>query len=194
MSGVPDAVDDQERRAARREVLLLEYEVLKAEQKARIIARDHLMYATLAGLASVLVVVFTAEAPAGTVLLLPPVCLVLGWTYLVNDLKISAAGRYLRDELAPRLADLTGTRPGEVLGWEWAHRGEPGRIAAKILQLAVDLVMFVVPTVVAVVLHWTAAIPGRGLSLVAAAELAAAAVLAVRIVLAADFASERRTP
>ncbi|WOP07203.1 hypothetical protein R2B67_01060 [Streptomyces cyaneofuscatus] len=194
MSGVPDAVDDQERRAARREVLLLEYEVLKAEQKARIIARDHLMYATLAGLVSVLVVVFTAEAPAGTVLLLPPVCLVLGWTYLVNDLKISAAGRYLRDELAPRLADLTGTRPGEVLGWEWAHRGEPGRIAAKILQLAVDLVMFVVPTVVAVVLHWMEAIPGRGLSLVAAAELAAAAVLAVRIVLAADFASERRTP
>ncbi|MFD3647878.1 hypothetical protein ACFWVT_12700 [Streptomyces cyaneofuscatus] len=130
MSRVPDAVDDQERRAARREVLLLEYEVLKAEQKARIIARDHLMYATLAGLVSVLVVVFTAEAPAGTVLLLPPV----------------------------------------------------------------DLVMFVVPTVVAVVLHWTAATPGRGLSLVAAAELAAAAVLAVRIVLAAGFASERRTP
>ncbi|MGA4996526.1 hypothetical protein ACPCB7_00705 [Streptomyces arboris] len=194
MSGVPDAVDDREHRAARREALLLEYEVLKAEQKARIIARDHLMYATLAGLVSVLVVVLTADAPTGAVLLLPPVCLVLGWTYLANDQKISAAGRYLRDELAPRLAELTGTRPDEVLGWEWAHRSEPGRSAAKILQLAVDLIMFVVPTAVAVVLHWTAATPGRVLSLVAVAELAAAAVLAVRIVLAADFASEGRTP
>ncbi|MFE2294739.1 hypothetical protein [Streptomyces sp. NPDC059452] len=194
MSGVPDTVDDRERRAARRDVLLLEYEVLKAEQKARIIARDHLMYATLAGLVSVLVVVLTADAPAGAVLLLPPVCLVLGWTYLANDQKISAAGRYLRDELAPRLADLTGTRPNEVLGWEWAHRSEPGRGAAKLLQLAVDLIMFVVPTVAAVVLHWTAATPGRGLFLVAVAELAAAAVLAVRVVLAADFTSEGRTP
>ncbi|WP_248869313.1 hypothetical protein [Streptomyces sp. HNA39] len=194
VTGLPGGADDAELRAARREVLLLEYEVLKAEQKARIVARDHLMYATLAGLVSVLAFVLATSAPPGAVLLLPPVCLILGWTYLTNDQKISAVGRYLRDELAPRLAELTGGRPGEVLGWERAHRAVPGQGAAKVLQLAVDLVMFVAPAVLAVVLHWTGDGAGPALFLASVAELVAIAVLAVRVVLAADFATEGRTP
>ncbi|MEU3945694.1 hypothetical protein [Streptomyces sp. NPDC029526] len=194
MTGTPGVMDDKERRAALREVLLLEYEALKSEQKARIVARDHLMYATLAGLVSVLAVVLTAGAPPGTLLLLPPVCLVLGWTYLANDLKISAAGRYLRRELAPRIAELAGSPPDAVLRWERAHRTEPGRTSTKILQLSVDLLMFVVPAAAAVALHWPARASGRGFLIVSLAELSAVAVLAVRIVLAADLTSERRTP
>jgi hypothetical protein len=41
--------------------------------------------------------------------LLPPACLLLGWTYLVNDQKVSAIVGYLPDRLRPQLETLTGS-------------------------------------------------------------------------------------
>ncbi|MGX2993354.1 hypothetical protein JNUCC64_03515 [Streptomyces sp. JNUCC 64] len=169
------------------QVLLGEYTALKAEQSARIAARDNLMYATLAAL------VLTATAVAGTaghrelVLLLPPVCLVLGWTYLVNDEKVSAIGGYLRAELTPRLAVASGADPGDVLGWETAHRAQPRRTTGKYLQLAVDLVMFVAPALTALAVFWATGPGDPVLLAVSAAELAAVAVLATRVVVSADL-------
>ncbi|MFJ4771331.1 hypothetical protein ACIP88_19845 [Streptomyces uncialis] len=176
--------------AAVSQILLGEYEALKAEQSARIAARDNLMYATLAALAATTAAIVSTAARQELVLLLPPVCIVLGWTYLVNDEKISAIGRYLRTDLRPALAAAAGADIAEVLRWETAHREEHRSSVGKHLQLAVDLLMFVVPALVAVTVHWVTG-PAHTAPLVAsAAELAAAAVLAVRITLAADLSSE----
>lgn len=46
--------------------------------------------------------------------MLPPVSVILGWTYLVNDEKISAIGRYVRGDHADggkRAADAAGGQP-----------------------------------------------------------------------------------
>lgn len=84
------------------QLLLAEYQSVKDEQKARIGFRDNLLYVTLA-VAAAIVAAAAQTKQASMLLALPPVCIVLGWTYLVNDEKISAIGRYVRDELGPRL-------------------------------------------------------------------------------------------
>lgn len=179
--------------AAVSQILLSEYEALKAEQSARIAARDNLMYATLAALAATTTAIVSTAGRRELVLLLPPVCIVLGWTYLVNDEKISAIGRYLRTRLRPGLAAAAGADSAEVLGWETAHREEHRRGTGKHLQLAVDLLMFVVPALIAVTVYWVARPAPTALLVASAAELAAVAVLAVRITLAADLSSEGTT-
>ncbi len=136
-------------------LLLTEYERLKDEQKTRIGFRDNLIYATLASMAGVITAVLSVKGHANLLLLLPPVSTVLGWTYLVNDEKVSAIGRYIRRVLGPRLAELAA-EPGNgaVFGWEIQHRADSRRISRKVGQVAVDLGTFCVPAVVAVLIFW----------------------------------------
>ncbi|MFD7653955.1 hypothetical protein ACFV4N_08250 [Actinosynnema sp. NPDC059797] len=172
---------------ALRGVLLSEYEMLKAEQKSRIVARDRLMYATLAALAATTAASLGA-AQAQLLLLLPPVCLILGWTYLVNDENISAIGDYLHDHLGSRLTGVLGG--AAVFGWESVHRNQPGRLLRKSLQLCVDLAMFVVPAVLSVVGYWLTGPPSPVLVFASAVELASAVVLAIRIVCSANLTAK----
>jgi hypothetical protein len=132
------------------ELRLAEYKELKAEQRARIERRDHLVYATLTA-----IVAATAAAVKVPValLLLAPAVLILGWTHLINDAKVTAAGEYLRGPLSRRLANLAGidggARFGELgaagLGWEVAHRADSRRYERKQIQLVVDVATFVAP-------------------------------------------------
>src|SRR5579859_57270 len=85
------------------QVLLVEYEQIKGEQRSRIGFRDNLLYASLVAMAGVVAAALNTKGRADLLLLLPPVSALLGWTYLVNDEKISAIGRYIRTDLAPRL-------------------------------------------------------------------------------------------
>ncbi|GAV40749.1 hypothetical protein [Streptomyces acidiscabies] len=139
------------------QLLLAEYESIKDEQKARIGFRDNLLYVTLTVVAAVIAA--AAQAKRGEMLLaLPPVCVVLGWTYLVNDEKISAIGRYVREELAPRLSELAVPGGGfTAFGWEVAHRGDARRKSRKRVQLAVDLLAFCVVPLAALVVFWVGA-------------------------------------
>ncbi|GGM23080.1 hypothetical protein ACFFX1_10725 [Dactylosporangium sucinum] len=152
-------------------VLMAEYDKLKDEQKARIDRRDHLVYGTLTAIAATLVA--GAKTPAA-LLLLPAVTLILGWTHLVNDQKVSAAARYLRDELAAKVAAITG-RP--VLGWETSHRNDGRRRQRKGIQLIVDVATFVFPAVVSLGAYVLLAHPpvlgliGAGVLLIAAGVL-----------------------
>ncbi|MER5889331.1 hypothetical protein ABT160_36365 [Streptomyces sp. NPDC001941] len=125
-------------------LLLAEYDRIKEEQKTRIGFRDNLLYFTLAASTTVLAV--AAESSQAQLLLaVPVICLVLGWTYLVNDEKISAVGCYIRGQLGPRLAELSGAQ-GTVFGWETYHREDASRTTRKRLQTAVDLfTYFAVP-------------------------------------------------
>ncbi|WP_427919934.1 hypothetical protein [Streptomyces sp. cg40] len=160
------------------QLLLAEYQTIKDEQKARIGFRDNLLYVTL----TVVAAVIAAAAQAGQasmLLALPPVCVVLGWTYLVNDQKISAIGAYVRDELGPRLGELAaqggGGRGGvEVFGWETAHRGDTRRKSRKVVQLSVDLMAFCAVPLAALGVFWVAS--GSSGALVALSVVEALAV------------------
>ncbi|MEU2133500.1 hypothetical protein [Streptomyces sp. NPDC018352] len=133
-------------------ILLAEYDRLKDEQKTRIGFRDNLLYFTLA--AATAVVAITVQSGQSRLLLsVPAICLILGWTYLVNDEKISAIGRYVRDRLGPRLGELTSAH-GAVFGWEIYHRNVAGRTVRKRLQTAVDLFTYLVLPMVCTTAFW----------------------------------------
>ena len=138
------------------QLLLAEYQSIKDEQKARIGFRDNLLYVTLGVVAAV--VAAAAQAKQASMLLaLPPVCVVLGWTYLVNDQKISAIGAYVREQLGPRLAVLAEPGGGfEAFGWEAAHRGDARRRSRKAVQTGVDLLAFCVVPLAALAVFWVA--------------------------------------
>lgn len=171
-------------------VIIVEYERIKEEQKTRIGFRDNLLYATFASLAGIIAVTVSSGSRV-FLLMLPPVCVVLGWTYLVNDEKISSIGQYIRSELAPRLATLTADW-APVFGWEAAHRADQHRISRKYSQLAVDMLTFCGAPLVAVVIYWSGQ-PGSGTFVtVSILELAAIAALAAQIVLYSDLKRETR--
>lgn len=165
-------------------VQLAEYDKIKDEQKARIDRRDHLVYGTLTALAAALLA--TTKTP--TVLLaLPVVTVILGWTHLVNDQKVSAAGEYLR-----RLGEALTVQFGrEMLGWENAHRADRRRTQRKAIQLAVDALTFVGPAVAAPVAYLVIGRPPLLGWIVAVVLLAAAALLLEQQVCYADL--RRRT-
>lgn len=157
------------------QLLLVEYQSLKDEQKARIGFRDNLLYVTLAVVAAVIAA--AAQAKQTSMLLaLPPVCVVLGWTYLVNDEKISAIGAYVRADLGPRLAALAEPGGGfRAFGWEVAHRGDARRGSRKAVQTVVDLTAFCAVPLTALVVFWVDG--GGGGLLVALSGLEALAVI-----------------
>lgn len=165
---------------------MAEYNALKAEQNSRIALRDRLMYAALAALAATLALVVQPAGRPHLLLLLPLVCVVLGWTYLANDQKISAIGRYLRRHLAPALV-ASGARAGGVLAWESVHRCDPLRRLDKYTQLAVDLLMFVVPSLLSTALYWAAEDVRAGLLAVSIIEALVTLGFATRVVAAADL-------
>jgi len=136
------------------QLLLTEYQSVKDEQKARIGFRDNLLYVTLAVVAAVIAAAAQAKQPS-MLLALPPVCLVLGWTYLVNDEKISAIGLYVRDDLGPRLAALAAHADGfTTFGWEAYHRTDTRRRSRKAIQTVIDLTAFCAVPLAALVVFW----------------------------------------
>jgi hypothetical protein len=167
-------------------ILLAEYERLKEEQRVRIGVRDNLIYATLASLAGVVVVTLTGHGHPDLLLLAAPVCVVLGWTYLANDQKVSAIGHYLRTQLTPALTTLT-TPDVPVLAWETTHRQDARRTSRKRLQLAVDLLTFCLPGLAAVALHWHYGHHTAALLAIALAETLAVLALATQITRYADL-------
>jgi hypothetical protein len=164
------------------QLLLAEYQSVKDEQRARIGFRDNLLYVTLAVVAAVIAAAAQAERPS-MLLALPPVCVVLGWTYLVNDQKISAIGEYVRVKLGPRLAELAQPGGGfEAFGWETAHRGDALRRSRKAAQLLVDLLAFCAVPLSALVLFWAEAESGALLVVLSVVEALAVAALAWQVV------------
>jgi len=117
-------------------------------------------------------------------LVLPPVCVILGWTYLVNDHKVTAIGQYIRRHLAPALSALAGQ---PAFGWEVNHRDDARR-RRKHLQLGVDLATFCLPGLAALTAYWTRGPWTIPLLAVSVVEAVAALVLACQIVAYADLA------
>ena len=143
-----------------RNILLEEYKAIKSEQLARIKTRDTLLYISLSIFGAIFsYVLFGENTNDKSIVLLsiPTVSFILGWTYVVNDEKVSQIGKYIRLELTPKIEKFIDTKVKQdmtVFGWESYHRSDPKRTARKILQVFVDLVVFIVPSIVSVVIYF----------------------------------------
>jgi hypothetical protein len=169
MASMPDRTVD---------VLLAEYAALKGEQLARIGTRDNLLYATLAVIGGVLAAALTSRQSA-CLLLVPPATVILGWTYMANDLKISAIREYIRTRLGPQVDYLDC---GPAFNWELDHLADPTYSARHVGHLAVDLLAFAVAPAAAIVVCLAAY---SGPALATAAVFASAAAEAVSAVVMA---------
>lgn len=126
------------------EVYLREYDLLKQEQTARIGFRDNLLYATLGVYGGIISFCLGNKELQGAMLVLPWASFILGWTYLINDEKISAIGRYMRHELAARITKLLPmSEDASYFGWEIAHRSDDRRCRRKCEQILTDQLTFV---------------------------------------------------
>lgn len=123
------------------ELTELEYDKLKDEQLARIGYRDNMIYLTLIAIGAVFSFAITDNSHYPALLVLPLVNFILGWTYIINDEKVSAIGRYIRKELSVRV-NSSSTEDGDVFGWEFAHRSDPHRKQRKFIQCVVDILTF----------------------------------------------------
>lgn len=172
------------------EVYLQEYSKLKDEQNSRIGFRDNLLYVTLGLFGGISSFALSKPDNSYALLVLPWVCLILGWTYLVNDERISAIGRYLRQELVEKIKKLAGNSDSEsFFGWEIAHRSDERRIRRKIEQWVIDEITFVISGAVALGVFWFLE-PQLDLrvQIVVAVELVLLTILGVEISLYADLA------
>ena len=180
------------------EIYLQEYGKIKDEQAQRIGFRDNLLYVTLALYGTVLAFALGDKANPYALLVLPWVSLVLGWTYLVNDQKISAIGQYIRYTLVEKVSNLAcreGTNNEEIesiFGWEIAHRSDKRRKPRKIQQLIVDEIAFVVSGSVALRAFWIL-VPQIQLEaqILGWIELVLLIILGVEIFIYADLAKGR---
>jgi hypothetical protein len=146
---------------------LVEYRQVKLEQGQRIGFRDNMVFVQLASVGSVGSWVFSnLEKPMTTYVLLvvPWVCVVLGWTYIVNDHAISRIGKYVREILARtnKVDDISSSQKivetdgksfeiDDVYGWEVYHRIDSRRRSRKVFQWVVDEVTFFLPGILSLV-------------------------------------------
>ncbi|WP_088346941.1 MULTISPECIES: hypothetical protein [Rhodomicrobium] len=107
-----------DRASVLRDILLLEYEKLKDEQRARITIRENLLYIALIVFGAVFSTLFTMAGFDIGYLVLTPVLFVISNAYYYNDEMISRSNLYIRTSLAPRLAAATGLPAHELFGWE----------------------------------------------------------------------------
>ncbi len=123
--------------------IVKEYEKLKEEQNKRIEFRDNMIYITLGVIGSVFSFILEKPDLKIALLVLPFVCIVLGWTYLMNDEKTSEIGSYLKDILIPKIEKSKSDASLNVIpNWEDYHRNTSNRTKNKIIQLIIDLALF----------------------------------------------------
>ncbi|NJM20758.1 MAG: hypothetical protein HC836_00065 [Richelia sp. RM2_1_2] len=137
------------------DIYLLEYEKLKEEQSQRIGFRDNMIYVTLGVFGGIVSFALSNKINYYALLVIPFVCLILGWTYLVNDEKISAIGRYIRLTLVEKIKQETTQNEMEsIFGWEIVHRSDKRRRRRKIEQLIIDEITFVFSGICGLVAFW----------------------------------------
>lgn len=169
------------------EIWLAEYNVLKAEQAQRIGFRDNMIYVTLGTFGAILSFAIAEKINYHALLLIPWVCVILGWTYLVNDEKISAIGQYIREDLRAKIQGQLGESSG-LFGWEGFHRGDRRRQRRKFEQLMIDLTTFIFSGMAALLFFWLKAENlAIGIILLSIIELIFLLILGLEILAYADL-------
>jgi len=131
------------------EIYLEEYRKLKDEQISRIGFRDNLIYATLTIFGAIISFIAVNPMSYLPLLIIPWVCFILGWTYLINDDKISAIGIYISTVLSQKIKG--STEFNDIFEWEKFHISTEGRKRKKFLQLIIDISTFCLPGTVSIV-------------------------------------------
>ncbi len=190
------------------QVYLLEYDKLKEEQAQRIGFRDRILYVTLGLFGGILSFALSNKIDYYALLVIPWVCIILGWTYLVNDEKISAIGRYIRLTLVKKIKEpidetnkeQTDIEPKQtpdsdnesVFLWEVTHRSDRRRKRRKIEQLIIDEITFVLSGMVALFAFWFSVSNLHLLiHILCGIELIILLILGVEIIIYADQATGR---
>jgi hypothetical protein len=183
------------------EILLTEYEKLKSEQTQRIGFRDNLLYVTQTLFGGVLAFALSSPSNHYALLVIPWICVIMGWTYLVNDEKISAIGQYIRSTLdknirstLDEIENKTTSIPDReaLFGWETAHRKDERRKRRKIEQLIIDQITFVISGGVALlVFRVLSPVSTLGITLLCIIEGLFLLLLMIEIWLYADLPKRR---
>jgi hypothetical protein len=124
-----------------KEALLLEYEKVKDEQRARISIRENLFYITLIVVGAVFSALLTISGLDIGYLALTPVLFVISNAYYYNDEMISRANSYVRESLGPRLASASGLRTEDLFQWE-SYIRSTHRIRRRLYQLVSNLALY----------------------------------------------------
>lgn len=173
------------------QILLEEYRALKSEQSSRIGFRDNLLYVTLGLFGAIASFALSNNDAEHAFLVIPWVCIVMGWTYVVNDEKISAIGTHIRYSLEDRISALIGGSADNqyLFGWETAHRSDSRRQSRKYLQLFIDEVAFVFSGLTALIVFWLLSTQASTLAvLLSAIEAILLIGLGIKIAVYADLA------
>ncbi len=167
------------------EIILKEYEKLKDEQTQRIGFRDNILYVTLVSIGGVISFGMGAAANHFALLLLPLISIILGWTYLMNDEKISSIGKYIRENLNHAIHNQI--EGGTTFGWEFMHRTDKNRVSRKAIQFIIDELAFCVSGIVSVTAFIMLDKPQLGMVIVCTLEILALIGLGIEIAIYADF-------
>ncbi len=135
------------------QVYLKEYEILKTEAISRAGIRDNLLYVVLIAYSGVISVVISGNPPQA-LLLLPIIGFALGWTFIINDEKISSMGKYIHFVLTEKIKEALHCDDSSIFAWETFHRSDKKRRGRKIVMLLVNVLLFVVSGLVAILTLW----------------------------------------
>ena len=175
-------------------VLLSEYQKLKDEQIQRIGFRDNMLYVTLVTVGGVVSITFGGANNLAPLLLVPWICVILGWTYLTNDEKISAIGKYIRLKLDKRIRQQIAASEQTIFGWEIEHRNDARRSTRKVLQFFIDEFAFCLSGISAILIYLIFEPTQSPLTIIiSSVEGILLLVLGVQIALYADLRRDRKS-
>jgi len=173
------------------EILLKEYEKLKDEQSQRIGFRDNMIYVGLVVIGSIVSFALGNPDQNSALLLVPWVCLILGWTYLVNDEKISSIGKYIRTKLDKRIGQIINLPDHMLFGWEVEHRSDKDRFHRKLVQLLIDETAFCLSGISAICFFLVINKPPLSIIIVCSIEVILLLGMGVEFLLYADLKQGR---
>lgn len=166
-------------------LVIEEYKQLKQEQIQRIHSRDNFVNLTVVAVGTVSAVAVTRGGLRSEVLaVIPWITTTLGWTFIVNDLKIARLSKYLEILVANH---VDGT------SWDAWRRGD-GRswIEHRIVGTLIQNVIFVVPTAIATALFPVVRVGGHAMSFWESVVVGSGWAAAVLLSLAIYAASRQR--
>lgn len=173
------------------DVFLLEYEKLKDEQIQRTGFRDNMIYVTLVAVGGVISFALGSATTHMALLLTPWICIILGWTYIVNDEKISSIGRYIRMKLEDRIRQEANFSERVLFGWEIEHRSDKKRLQRKILQCVIDEITFCLSGIATVIIYLLLESPSWHLITFSIVEIVLLLGLGIQLINYADFRQGR---
>ncbi len=148
------------------ETFMREYTALKTEQSARIGFRDNLLYVQLAAVGAVFAFATGRDSYSDSLLVIPWLSIILGWTYVVNDHHVSRLGKFVREDLHTRMREFFPQLPEGIFNWELFHRSDKlstlkgsqklaAREIRKPIQFLIDWLTFVASGAVAIVIFFS---------------------------------------